>query len=460
MMAFLLVKERLRLFYSKFYLLVRFLAKFALAFACMYALTHAVGYMQRIKGWPVILGVSAVCALLPYSGAAILLGGVMLAHLQAVSLDVCALMGVFLFAVAVLYYGFSPGDCYLLLLSPLLCALKVPYLLPLIVGMGTNLAGIIPIACGAVVYHMLVYVKASAGVWADMGDMDILERFVQTLGEMLSDRMMFVMVAVLAVGALATFLIKKLSVDYAWVLALAGGLMAQLVALFVGQLQFDIPMDIAQVAVGMLVCALLACVAWLFLFSVDYSRTEYTQFEDDGYYYYVKAVPKIAVSMPDVQVRRLNPGKSGGKAVADAKPAKSGAPVMPGQQRKDAAGTSAGTGQPGGRAVRTGMSGAAGRPGGVAAGDGAQVARQGLEPGGGAARSVVPSAAGRPGGVAAGDGAQAARQGREPGRGAAQVGAPGKTGRSGQASGKVTSIADRQDRAQRRGGASDGRGDL
>ena len=47
-----------------------------------------------------------------------------------------------------------------------------------------------------------------------------------------------------------------------------------------------------------------------FVFAVDYSRTEYTQFEDDDYYYYVKAVPKIAVSAPDVKVRRINARKA------------------------------------------------------------------------------------------------------------------------------------------------------
>lgn len=41
-------------------------------------------------------------------------------------------------------------------------------------------------------------------------------------------------------------------------------------------------------------------------FAVDYTRTEYMQFEDDDYVYYVKAVPKVAVSKPDVRVQRMN----------------------------------------------------------------------------------------------------------------------------------------------------------
>ena len=41
-------------------------------------------------------------------------------------------------------------------------------------------------------------------------------------------------------------------------------------------------------------------------FSVNYSRTERMQFEDDEYYYYVKAVPKIVVSAPEMSVKHIN----------------------------------------------------------------------------------------------------------------------------------------------------------
>ena len=43
-----------------------------------------------------------------------------------------------------------------------------------------------------------------------------------------------------------------------------------------------------------------------FRFCVDYSRTEKVQFEDDEYYYYVKAVPKMTVSMSTKTVKRIN----------------------------------------------------------------------------------------------------------------------------------------------------------
>ena len=45
-------------------------------------------------------------------------------------------------------------------------------------------------------------------------------------------------------------------------------------------------------------------------FAVDFRRTEYVQYEDDEYYYYVKAVPKINVAGEDVKVKQINARKT------------------------------------------------------------------------------------------------------------------------------------------------------
>ena len=42
------------------------------------------------------------------------------------------------------------------------------------------------------------------------------------------------------------------------------------------------------------------------MFSVDYSRSENLQFEDDEYYYYVKAIPKMNVSTQEKTIKRIN----------------------------------------------------------------------------------------------------------------------------------------------------------
>ena len=50
----------------------------------------------------------------------------------------------------------------------------------------------------------------------------------------------------------------------------------------------------------------IAVILQFFVFSVDYTRVEHTQFEDDEYYYYVKAVPKAIVAGTDKKVTRFS----------------------------------------------------------------------------------------------------------------------------------------------------------
>ena len=71
--------------------------------------------------------------------------------------------------------------------------------------------------------------------------------------------------------------------------------------------------------VGIIIGTLLAVFLQFMKCAVDYSRTEYTQFEDDDYYYYVKAVPKMNIAAPDVKVQKINSTKTRRPAVKEEK---------------------------------------------------------------------------------------------------------------------------------------------
>ena len=70
----------------------------------------------------------------------------------------------------------------------------------------------------------------------------------------------------------------------------------------------------------MIVCKIIE----FFRFCLDYSRTEKVQFEDDEYYYYVKAVPKMTVSAPTNTVKKINTQRR--PAAQSARPAGQGRP--------------------------------------------------------------------------------------------------------------------------------------
>ena len=72
-----------------------------------------------------------------------------------------------------------------------------------------------------------------------------------------------------------------------------------------GNMALGTGVSYVSIAVSACLGILVGLVLEFLFFSVDYSRTENIQFEDDEYYYYVKAVPKIGVSVPEKEVKHI-----------------------------------------------------------------------------------------------------------------------------------------------------------
>lgn len=306
MMVLLVLKERLKSFYGKYAALVNGIIKFGLSLVTLFLLNQNIGFMAKLKNPLMMVVLAVACAFLPYGAISFLMAAVMLAHVYAVSFEAALLTAVILIIIALLYYGFHPGDSYWLILTPVAFMLKIPYVIPLLAGLSGSLLSVIPVSCGVVVYYILSYVKQNAGVLTNDASVDITQKYVLLIRALLSNRTMLVMVAACAVGILIVYLVHNLSMDYAWIIAIVLGTISELAAIFVGDFMFDVTVSISQLVVGILISILIAGIYHFFVFAVDYSRTEYTQFEDDDYVYYVKAVPKVVVSKPDVRVKRIN----------------------------------------------------------------------------------------------------------------------------------------------------------
>ena len=114
------------------------------------------------------------------------------------------------------------------------------------------------------------------------------------------------MVLAVAIGVLVVNLIRSRAVDHAWKIAsFAGGAVCIIIAT-AGNMVLELHISYGTIILSSIIGILLGFVLELVFFSVDYSRTERVQFEDDEYYYYVKAVPKINVVAPEMNVKRIN----------------------------------------------------------------------------------------------------------------------------------------------------------
>lgn len=305
MMGLLVFKEKMKQFYGKYNIYITPVVKFLVGAAAFYMINSNVGYMAKLKNplVPVVMGL--VASVVPYGLTAFLAGCVIIAHVSQVSLEVALIIAVFMLVVMILYYGFRPGDGYLLLLTPMMFFLNIPYVVPILVGLSGSLVSIIPVSCGVCVYYILMYLKQNAGVLAGSTMSEMASRFIQIVKNVFGNELMWVMVAAFAVTVLVVFIIRNLSLDYAWSIAIIAGVITELVVIFIGDFNFNLPVSVGSMIPGIVVSVILALIYQFFVFAVDYTRTEYLQYQDDEYYYYVKAVPKIAVSAPDVKVRRI-----------------------------------------------------------------------------------------------------------------------------------------------------------
>ena len=133
MMGLLVLKEQLKAFYAKYSPLVNAAARFVVAFAACYMIIKNAGFMPKLNSPVVALLLGLLCAFLPYGAIAVLTGCFLLVQLYAASLEIAVITFAFLLIVVLLYYGFQPGDSILLVVTPVLFFLKVPFAVSLII---------------------------------------------------------------------------------------------------------------------------------------------------------------------------------------------------------------------------------------------------------------------------------------------------------------------------------------
>ena len=308
MTALLEMKEKLKLIYGKYEVLILPVAKFLLAFITLNTLNGRMGYMTRLDDMVIVLIAALTCSFLSLNVLVVFATLFSLAHMYALSLEV-ALVGFCVYLVMyLLYFRFSPKDAVVVVLTPLLCSLGIPYVVPIAVGLLCGPASVVSVGCGVAVYYMIeVVVGISSNIKTMADDEEAMMAKIRMMIEgLVGNKAMLVVIAAFVVTVLVVYLIRRMSIDYAWTIAILAGAMTDIVALLVGDLLYDVNFSVGGALLGSLLAVAVALLIQFLRFCVDYKRTEKVQFEDDEYYYYVKAVPKMSMTVSTRTVKKIN----------------------------------------------------------------------------------------------------------------------------------------------------------
>ncbi len=340
MTQLLVLREQLKKLCGKYEVYLIPIGKFLTALITFLIINGNVGYMEKLAKFPIALILALLCSFLPLNFIIICGAGLSLLHVYELSMECAIIVGIIYLLMFLLYFRFSPKDTFVVLLTPICSVLQIPYAIPMAMGLVGTPASVVSVACGVIVYHILKYIKVSANALTALDAEDIASKFKYLIDGILGNKEMFVMIVAFAITIILVYVIRRMNIDYAWTIAIIVGGLADILILLIGDLMYTTNISILGVILGSIVAFGIVKVLQFFVFNVDYARTERVQFEDDEYYYYVKAVPKVTISTPEIKVKKIS-----GKTVEEkgATERSRERVTRTAQGRSTVAGTSAGT---------------------------------------------------------------------------------------------------------------------
>ena len=310
-MAFLLeFKERFKTFYNKYNTYIVPTARFIIALISFLMINASIGYMDKLKNPIFAILLSVVCAFLPGGFTLVILSMFMLFHLYAISAEFALLTLCIVLLMYLLYFRFTPKTAYILIITAILCWMKIPFAIPVVIGLCTTALSVIPVGFGIIIYYIIRTASDYEAAISNQSITESMKQITYLVESLLKNRQMLVMVIAAVITILVVYIIRRQKINHAWEIAIVAGSVTEFLMLVVLQIAFKSDFSIILMILGVVLGAAVAYVCNVVFFALDYKRTEYVQYEDDEYYYYVKAVPKLNVASEDVRIKHINAKKT------------------------------------------------------------------------------------------------------------------------------------------------------
>lgn len=305
MTALLEFKQKLKSFYGQYEIYILPFLKFVVGLVYFMWINQNMGYMKELNNIFVVLILALICSILP-SAAMIFVGCVlMVGHCYALGIEVAGFMLVLLLFMVILLLRFSTGKNIVLVFTPLSFSLNVPALLPVGSGLLCSAVSALPAGCGVIIYYFVRLLQSQAQIFENP-DMEMLDRLTILADGMVQNWEMWINVVAFILVTLLVNLIRTRSFDYAWRIAIVVGGVTYAFIMLAGSFYFEVAIDMVSLIVFTVVAVVVGIILEFFVFGGDYSRTERLEYEDDEYYYYVKAVPKASVATSERSIKKIN----------------------------------------------------------------------------------------------------------------------------------------------------------
>lgn len=306
MMPLLVFRERVKSFYQRHDIYINPAMKFIFAFISFVAINQEIGFDSRLKAIPVVLALALLSAFTP-SAIMVLIATAMAAlHVYYASPILSILVIILLMIIYFLFARFTPRYGYVVLAIPILYFLKIPYVMPILLGIIATPVAIVSTVCGVLVYYIIQLVKTAVNVQVNPSVDDVLKLYTDVIDGIMNNKQMIMTIVIFTLILLVVYYVRRMKFDYAFEISIAAGALTSVLGFLISDIILDKSEQILAMILGTIVSGAIVYVVHFFKLTLDYSGVEHAQFEDDVYYYYVKAVPKVTITTPQMKVKHIN----------------------------------------------------------------------------------------------------------------------------------------------------------
>ena len=305
MTALLELKQKIKNLYGQYEIYILPILRFVLALVYFIWINTNMGYMAQLNNIFVVLILALICSILP-SGVMIFVGfALMIAHSYAVGVEVAGFMLVLILFMTILFLRFSSGNNLVLVFTPLSFGFSVPALLPIGSGLLCSASSALPAGCGVIIYYFIRFIRVQNKI-LENADVLMTDKLKLLADGIVQNWGMWITIVAFIAVVLLVNLIRTRSFDYAWRIAIVAGGVVYVLVILAGGFCLGLNINVVTLLIYTVISVVVGLILEFFVFGGDYSRTERLEYEDDEYYYYVKAVPKAAVATSERSIKKIN----------------------------------------------------------------------------------------------------------------------------------------------------------
>ena len=305
MTTLLEMKQKIKNFYGEHDTWLLPLLKFLLAFLVFQTINSTLGFLEALDNIFIVLILSIICAVLPLNWMAVLGCIMIVAHCYGVGVEVAAFSVLLLLLLMILFLRFTSRDNLALILTPAAFSLHMPAAVPVGAGLLRGPSCAVPACCGVVLYYFMEVVSDRSTVLQGK-ETESVQKLQILLDALINNQEMWLNILAFVVVLMVVYLISRTSSDYSWRIGDAAGAIIYILIMILGGMFLNVNINIGSVILSGVLAAVVGLVIEFAALGVDYSRSETTQFEDDEYVYYVKAVPKSFVAQAEKKIKNIS----------------------------------------------------------------------------------------------------------------------------------------------------------